>query len=138
MEDKKDKSERSKYLNQEKENQEKRRDFYNTQLKELKDLIKSNQKEIQYNEGWINFHKNSVANHKKKIEQTADLNEKIDQEKKTKFHIEQIENHHKETIGFHEVEVKFIKKQIRLFEEGIKKSEKQLIFLNRKIEENKV
>ncbi len=84
MEDKKDKPERLKYLNQEKEKQEHKRAFYTNQIKELKKLEKLNQKEIKYNEGWINFHKESISKHKETINKTAILDEKIDQENKLK------------------------------------------------------
>ena len=136
MEDKKDKSERLRYLNEEKEKQEKRRAFYIDQINNLKDWIKSNQKEIKYNEGWINFHKNSEEKHKEKIKQTAILDEKIEQENKLDFHIKEIKNHHEEYINFHKREIDFINEEIKFFEKGIDKCQKQLDFLNEKIEEN--
>jgi hypothetical protein len=138
MADNKDKSERLKYLNEEKDNQINKKSFYNKRIVELKDLIIKNEKEIEYNEKWIVFHEESIKKHKEEIKNTAILDEKIDQERKLKFHLEQIENHHKEYIKYHEKEIEFAKKEILLYKEGLVNTEKQLDFLNEKIAENKI
>ncbi len=111
MKDKKDKSERLEYLNQEKLKQEKRKLFYKNQIEELKDLIKSNEDEIKYNNKWIEFHENSINKHKETIKETLILDEKIDQEEKIKFHINQIKEHHEKDIEFHKKEVDFYGKR---------------------------
>lgn len=134
--DKKDKSERLNYLRGEKSKQEKRRSFYFEQLQEIKKLLDENEKEIVYNEGWINFHENSIQEHRKVINGTFDFNEKVDQEEKLKFHVKQIEEHHIKNINYHKKEIEAIKKEIELFEEGIKRCEEQLEFLHKKIKEN--
>ncbi len=136
MEDKKDRAERLKYLNQEKEKQEERKIFYISQINKLKDLIKSNQKEIKYNWGWIAFHEKSIENHKKRIQSIVKFNEKQDQEKKLDFHIKEIKNHHEGYIKFHKKEIDFMKKEIQLFKHGVKKCDEQIVFLGNKI--NKV
>jgi len=136
--DEKDKLGRLKYLEEEKAKQGKRKSVYVQQLEEIQKLLGSNKKEIEYNEGWIRFHGDSIENHKKTIQETFDLNEKIDQEKKLEFHKKQIEEHHNKSIEYHRKEIEFIKREIQIFEDGIKKCEEQLEFLNRKIEENKI
>jgi len=136
--DEKDKSGRLKYLDEEKAKQEKRKSVYVQQLEEIRTLLEANEKEIQYNEGWIRFHENSIEGHKKKIRETYDFDEKVDQEKKLEFHKKEIGEHHKEYIEYHKKEVEFIKKEIQIFEDGIKKCEEQLEFVNGKLEENKI
>lgn len=111
MEDKRDKSDRLKYLNGEKDKQEKRKSVYLQQLEEIRKLLEENEKEINYNEGWIKFHENSIVEHKKEVERIVDFEVKKDQEKKLKFHQEQIENHHNKNIGYHKKEVKQLKKR---------------------------
>lgn len=134
--DKKDKSERLNYLKKEKLKQEKRRNFYSEQLREIKEMLESNEKEIRYNEGWIKFHENSIKGHQKVIDETFDLDEKIDQQGKLKFHVEQINEHHNKSVNYHKKEVEALNKEIELFGEGIKRCEEQLEFLNKKIIEN--
>lgn len=136
--DEKDKLGRLKYLEGEKGKQEKRKSVYVQQLEEIQESLGSNKKEIEYNENWIRFHGDSIEKHKKKIQETFDLNEKINQEKKLEFHKKQIEEHHKKYIDYHRKEIEFIKKEIQIFEDGIKKCEEQLEFINRKLEENKI
>ena len=138
MQDKKDRSERIKYLNHEKDKQEERKQFYLAQIAQLKELIKSNQKEIRYNEGWVKFHEAGIEKHKENIREIAILDEKLDQEKKLAFHLEQIEKHHKEYIMLHKRELEFIEQEVKFFEKGIEKCDEQLKFLNRKIRENKI
>lgn len=139
MEDKKDKSERLKYLDEQKQIQKQKKEFYLDRTEKLKKIfLEYHKKEIKYNEEWIVFHEKSIERHKKEIQEVITLNEKQKQEEKLKFHIEQIEDHHKKYIEYHEKEVKFIEKEIRLFEQGIKRCEEQLIFLNKKIEENRI
>ena len=127
---------REKYFSEEKQKQKRRKSVYVQQLEEIRKLLEDNEKEIEYNEGWIKFHENSLKEHQKVIGETFDLDEKIDQEKKLKFHKEQIENHHKKYIEYHKKEVESIKKEIQIFEGGIKRCEEQLEFINRKIKEN--
>lgn len=134
--DKTDKSERLNYLRGEKAKQEKRKDFYSQQLSEIQEMLEANKKEIRYNEGWSKFHEEAIKGHQKVINETFDLNEKEDQEKKLEFHKIQIKEHHKKNVEYHQKEIKSIKKEIELFEEGIKRCEEQLGFLGKKIEEN--
>lgn len=138
MENNKDKSERLKYLNEEKQKQNERKKFYLQEIEILRKFLFENEKEIKYSGGWIDFHRKSIENHKEKIREVVNLNEKQEQEEKLKFHIEQVENHHKKYIEYHKKEVEFVEKEIQLFEQGIKKCEEQLAFLNEKIEENKI
>jgi len=133
-----DKSERLNYLRGEKAKQEKRKDFYFQQLREIKEFLDANEEEIRYNKGWSNFHEEAIKRHQKAIDKTFDLDEKRCQEKKLKFHKIQIEEHHKKNIEYHQKEINSIKKEIELFEEGIKRCEEQLEFLEKKIEENKI
>jgi len=133
-----DKSERVKYLEGERVKQEKRKGFYFQQLKEIKEFLDANEKEIRYNEGWINFHEESIKGHQKEIEETFDLDKKRDQDKKLEFHKIQIEEHHKKNVKYHQKEIDSIKKEIELFGEGIKRCEEQLEFLSKKIEENRI
>jgi len=67
MKDKKDMSERLKYFKEQHNQQSNRKEFYSEQLLEIKRLLELNEKEIKYNEGWINFHANSIDDHKKKL-----------------------------------------------------------------------
>ncbi len=139
MEDNKDKTERLRYLNKQRQIQKQKKEFYFHKIERLKRaLLEYHKKEIKYNEGWIIFHEKSIERHKKEIQEIRTLNEKQNQEEKLKFHIGQIENHHKKYIEYHEKEMEFIEKEIELFEQGIKRSEEQLIFLNNKIRENKI
>ena len=79
--DEKDKLGRLRYLEGEKGKQEKRKSVYVQQLEEIQESLEANKKEIEYNEGWIRFHEDSIDGHKKEIQETFDLDEKIDQEK---------------------------------------------------------
>ncbi|OGJ16907.1 hypothetical protein A3K73_00525 [Candidatus Pacearchaeota archaeon RBG_13_36_9] len=139
MKDDKDKSERLRYLNEQKQIQNQKRRFYLDRIEKLKkSLLGYHKKGIEYNRGWIAFHEKSIERHKKEIQEVITLNEKQEQEEKLKFHIEQIESHHKKYIEYHEKEIGFLEKEVQLFERGIKSCEEQLIFLNKKIEENKI
>jgi len=131
-----DKVERLKYLNEEKGIQESKKEFYLKEIEKLKKILEKNKEEVKYNEGWINFHNGSAGKHKKNIQGTIRFEEKEDQLKKLKFHINQIENHHKEYIKYHDKEISFLIKELQLFEEGIIRCNEQIGFLNKKMEEN--
>ncbi|MFA4953109.1 MAG: hypothetical protein WC584_02725 [Candidatus Pacearchaeota archaeon] len=79
--DEKDKSGRLKYLQEEKEKQGKRKNNYLQQLEEIRKLLEANEIEIEYNDSWIKFHENSIENHKKKIQETLDFDEKKNRKK---------------------------------------------------------
>ncbi len=123
---------RKQYFNEEFKKQSIRKNDYLKYLKKLRKLLNENEEEIKYNEGWIKFHQKSLEEHKKVIEETFDLDKKIDQEGKLKFHKDQIENHHLAYIGYHKKEILAIKEEIKLFEQGIKRCEEQVEFLNEK------
>lgn len=135
MKDDKDKTERLEYLSGEKRKQEERKRFYLQEIGKLKKFLLENGKEIKYNEGWMAFHEKSIENHGKRLLEMANPDERRDQEAKIKFHIGQIENHHKSYMNYHKKEIEFLKKEIQIFEDGIKKCEEQLVFLNKKIKE---
>lgn len=137
MEDQKDKSARLKYLNEEKQKQEEKKYFYIQQIKKLKALFEFNEKEIKYNKGWVAFHEGAIEKHKEEIQKAITLEKKQEQENKLRFHVGEIENHHKKYIDYHKKEMElFIKKEIQLFNEGIRNCEQQLNFLSNKIKEN--
>lgn len=136
MKDKRDMSERLRYLTREKKEKEDRREFYSQQLLKIKDMVENNKKEINYNIGWIKFHESAIENHKKQIQEAITLEDKKNQEQKLNFHIQQIENHHKRNVDYHSKEIEFLEKEFNLFEQGINKCEEQLTFLNNKIKEN--
>ena len=127
---------RIQYFKEEIEKQIKRKKSYLAQLGIIRKLLETNEKEINYNEGWIDFHENAIQGHKKEIESTFDLDKKIDQEKKLKFHETQIQDHHKKYIEYHNKEKESIKKEIEIFGQGIKRCEVQLEFLENKQKEH--
>ena len=133
MKNNKDVAERLKYLNEEKQKQDERKRFYLREIGKLKKLLFENEKEIKYNEDWIAFHEKSAEKHRKRLSGMANPDEKREQEAKLKFHIEQIENHHKSYINYHKKEVEFLKREVRIFEDGLKKCEEQIVFLDEKI-----
>ncbi len=133
MKDIKDQAERLKYLNEERKKQEERRKFYVQEIENLKKLILENEKEIKYNESWVAFHEKSIENHKKRLREITGIDEKHDQEAKLKFHVGQIENHHKSYISYHKKEVEFLKREIQMFEDGLRKCKEQIIFLDEKL-----
>ena len=136
MEDKKDKFDRVKYFEELIKKQEERRDFYIQQIKQIKKLLDSNEKEIKYNEEWIKFHEKSSKEHEKAIKSTFDLNYKKEQEEKLNFHLSQIKGHHSESINYHEKEVVALKKEMELFNQGLERCEEQIKYLDKKIKEN--
>ena len=121
-----------KYLNEEKQRQDERKRFYLHEIERLKKLLIENEKEIKYNESWIAFHEKSVEKHKKRLMEMTNPDEKRDQEAKLKFHIGQIENHHKSYINYHKKEIEFLKREVWIFEDGLKKCEEQIVFLDKK------
>lgn len=136
MKDKKDMSNRLKYFKNQDKQQHNRKDFYVQQILEIKQLLEMNEKEIRYNNGWINFHKNSIEEHKRQIKKIIHLDKKVDQEQKLQFHREQIENHHKRNIKYHNEEMGALKKEQQLFKEGIKRCEDQIELLQKRMKEN--
>jgi len=133
MKDNKDFSERLKYLNEEKQRQDERKKFYLHEIGRLKKLLIENEKEIKYNESWIVFHEKSIEKHRKMLLETTNPDEKRDQEAKLKFHTEQIENHHKSYINYHKKEIEFLKREVLIFEDGLRKCKEQIVFLDEKI-----
>jgi len=138
MKDKKDMSERLKYLQGQKNLQDKRRYLYLHQLFEVKELLEKNEKEIVYNDGWVKFHENAIEGHKKQIQETLNFEEKKDQEGKLGFHVKEIRNHHEQNLDYHKKEIDALKKEIQLFEGGVKRCEEQIEFLEKKIEGNTI
>lgn len=138
MEDKKDMSERLKYLQGQKNLQDKRKYLYLHQLFEVKELLEKNEKELTYNIGWVKFHETAIEGHKEEIQKVLDLEIRKDQEQKLQFHIKEIKNHHEQNVDYHQKEIDALKKEIELFEQGIKRCEEQVEFLERKIKENTV
>lgn len=136
MNDKKDMSERQKYFEELHKQQYKRKDFYAQQLLEIKQLLEMNEKEIRYNEGWVNFHKKSIEGHRQQIKEIPHINGKKEQEQKLWFHVEQIEKHHKKNIEYHNKEIDALNKEVQLFEEGINRCEEQINYLQNKTKEN--
>ncbi|MFH1521599.1 MAG: hypothetical protein ABIF18_01440 [archaeon] len=136
MKDKKDMSERQRYFEELHKQQHKRKDFYAQQLLEIKHLLEMNEKEIRYNEGWVNFHEKSIEGHRQQIKEIPHIDEKKEQEQKLQFHVEQIEKHHKKNIEYHNKEIDALKKEVQLFEEGINRCKSQIQFLSEKISEN--
>lgn len=133
MKNDKDVAERLKYLNEEKQRQGERKEFCLREIEKLKRLLIENEKEIKYNEDWVAFHEKSGEKHKKRLPEMSNPDEKREQEAKLKFHIWQIENHHKSYINYHKKEIEFLKREILMFEDGLKRCEEQIAFLDEKI-----
>ena len=133
MKNKKNNMDRLCSLNNKKSAQMKRKRFYIEQIAYIKKLINQNRKELDFNNGWIKFHKNSIKKHKQEIRQTCDLNYKNDQEEKIIFHKNQIDNHHNKNIMYHDKEIVELFKELELFQNGIKRCQSNIEFLNNKI-----
>lgn len=136
MKDKKDMSERLKYFRNQKDLQNKRKYFYLYQLLEIEELIEKNKKEIIYNEGWVKFHEKSIADHKKIIDDTFDFDKKKDQEFKLQFHMNEINNHQKKNIDYHNKEINDLNNELQLFKVGIKRCDGQIKFIEERIKHN--
>lgn len=136
MKDKRDMSERLKYFQELKIKIGGRKIFYNEQIEIVKILLRENKEEIEYNEGWNEFHKKAITEHKNKIELTIDFKIKKDQEEKIKWHSQQIEKHHNKYIEFHQREISALLKEIELFEKGLKRCNEQIKIIEEKIKEN--
>tara|TARA_Y100000310_G_scaffold246405_1_gene251707 strand:- start:575 stop:955 length:381 start_codon:yes stop_codon:yes gene_type:complete len=117
------------YLTKELEKQKAKLDSHKEQIGLLKDSRVFNEKGIKYNQGWVTFHLEAIEKHKEQIK--ADVGD--DQVSKLNFHIEQIENHHKENISYHKKEICTIDKWIKMHRDSIPSCDEQIKFLQRKI-----
>ncbi len=136
MKDKKDMSERIKYFEDLKHKFETRKHFYIEQIKEINQLLEFHNHEKEYNLKWIKFHENGIEGHKKTIQETSNPDIKKDQELKLKWHIKQIKEHHLPNVDFHTKEIEALKKELKLFQEGIERMESNIKLVEKRMKEN--